>query len=141
MKKINLKVATLEGVVYQDSIDSVSMPTTSGRIGILPGHTSIVSVIAPGEIFIEKDGGRVGLAVTHGFFEVRPSGDVVVMADTADHINDMSIEEIEKAKARVEKMLKNEENLHDVEFAYLENVLSREISRLKIAHKYHKRPH
>jgi len=138
MGKINLKIVTLEGVVYQDFVDAVNIPTTSGRIGILPNHSSLVSILAPGELFIQKGDAKIELAMTTGYFEVRPGSEVVILADTADHIKDMNIIEIEKAKARVEKILKDEENLNDVEFAYWENSLTREISRLKIANKYHK---
>jgi len=138
MGKINLKIVTLEGVVYQDFVDAVNIPTTSGRIGILPNHSSLVSILAPGELFIQKGDAKIELAMTTGYFEVRPGSEVVILADTADHIKDMNIIEIEKAKVRVEKILKDEENLNDVEFAYWENSLTREISRLKIANKYHK---
>jgi F-type H+-transporting ATPase subunit epsilon len=138
MSKINLKVVTLEGIVYQDFVDYISLPTSSGRIGILPNHSSLVSILAPGEMFIQKGDAKIELALTTGYFEVRPGSEVVILADTADHIKDMNIGEIEKAKARVEKLLQDEEKLNDIEFAYLENALTREISRLNIAHKYHK---
>ena len=75
------------------------------------------------------------MAVTGGFIEVRPKSEVVIMADSAERIEEMNIEAIEKAKTRVEEILKDRQNLEDFDFAHLEEALAREIARLKIARK------
>lgn len=139
MDKINLKIVTLERVIYQNTVERVSIPTQAGIITVLPHHVSLVSLLQPGEMIIHKDGAQVVMAMTTGFFEVRPGNEVVIMADSADRIEEMNIEEIQKAKDRVEKVLKEEQNLSDIDYAHLEDVLSREISRLDIAGRYRRR--
>ncbi len=138
MKKIKLKVVTLERVVYSSEVDRLTIPTETGVIGVLPDHVPLISLLAPGELVVHKDGEKIHLAMTTGFIEVRKNSEVIILADTADRVEEMNVEEIRKAKERVEKILKDEQNLSDVEFAHFEDVLGREISRLNIAER-HKR--
>lgn len=135
MSQIDIKLVTLEKTTYQGLVDKVTLPTYVGIITVLPGHQPLVGLLVPGTMIVEANGVSETFAITTGFFEVVPGSRVRVMADTADHINDLDIEEIKKAKARVEQELKDE-NLNDYEVAHLEDVLSREVSRLRIAQEY-----
>ena len=58
---MNLEIVTPEAKVYEDTIDSVVLPTTSGEINILPGHIPLVTEIQAGEIIVSKSGDRSGL--------------------------------------------------------------------------------
>lgn len=134
-EQVDIKLITLEKTTYQGLVDQVTIPTYVGTITVLPGHQPLVGLLVPGTMVVETAGVRETFAITTGFFEIVPGSRVRIMADTADHVNDLDIAEIEKAKARVEQQLKDE-NLNDYEIAHLEDVLSREVSRLRIAEHY-----
>ena len=51
---MNIEIVTPEAKVYEDTIDSVVMPTTSGEIDILPGHIPIVTEVQAGELIVSK---------------------------------------------------------------------------------------
>jgi len=50
---ISLKVLAPNKNVYQGEAEEVILPSTTGQLGILPGHISLVTAIFPLE-FIEK---------------------------------------------------------------------------------------
>ncbi len=61
----------------------VKARTSDGEIGILPGHTPVLAVLAAGELAIEPvSGDRITVNVDGGFFSV-DSNRVVIVADNA----------------------------------------------------------
>ena len=137
-KRIHIIVCTPERVVYERDIKEVYVPTKAGVTGILPKHVGLVSVLDKGALHIKHDEGEEILSIYKGVLEVRPESNVVVLADSADHISEMSEEAIEQAKARVEQAMKEEEGRDAFAYARFEDLLLREISHLNIARKYRK---
>lgn len=137
--KVTVKIVTLERVIYQNEVDSITLPTQAGVITVLANHEPLIGVIAPGPLVITHEGTTTAIAVTSGFFEVQSKSQMTILADTAERISEMNIAEIEKAKARVENLLKEEQHLSDIEFAHLEQVLARETARMEIAKKHHRK--
>lgn len=135
-RKIHLSILTPENTVYENDVDEVFVPTKDGRIGVLPMHVGLVSLIHEGVIKVYLDNKEEEIAVHKGVLEVRKNSQVIILADSAEHVSDMNVEEIEKAKARVEKIMKDYQNKDDVAFARFEDLLAREISRLKVARKH-----
>ena len=85
-----LEIVTPEARVYSDSIDSVVIPTTSGEIGVLPGHIPLLTEVDDGELRVTKNGQTEFLVVGGGFAQVE--GDRVrVLAEHA--INESKIDE------------------------------------------------
>ena len=105
---IQLDIVTPEKKVYSETVDSVVLPTTSGDVGILPGHVTLVTQIKAGELAITKDGSLDLLAVDIGFAEV--IGDTVsVLTEAAIDIEDIDLAAAEEAQKRAEQALKDAE--------------------------------
>jgi F-type H+-transporting ATPase subunit epsilon len=134
-KFIKFSVVMPDRVVYEDSVREINIPTKAGYITVLPQHAGLISTLSFGEMTIRKGGYEVKMAVTSGILEVRPDGTVVVLADTAEHLEDMDVEAIKQAKERAEKILHEQESQDEITFARAEEQLAREIARLKIATK------
>ena len=117
---MNLKIVTPEARVYEDTVDSVVLPTTSGEINILPGHIPLVTEIQGGEIIVSKSGeGGQSLAISKGF--VQCVGDKIsVLAENAIHIDEIDESAVEEAKKRAEEALSTMEKMSDEEIAMLE---------------------
>jgi F-type H+-transporting ATPase subunit epsilon len=61
----------------------VKARTSDGEIGILPGHSPLLAILAEGELAIEPvSGDRISVAVDSGFFSV-DNNRVVIVADNA----------------------------------------------------------
>ncbi|PIX61860.1 ATP synthase F1 subunit epsilon [Candidatus Uhrbacteria bacterium CG_4_9_14_0_2_um_filter_41_50] len=135
MQKINLKIVTPERTVFEDSVDSISVMTEIGEITILPNHAPLVSLLRSGEMRLKDGGNESLLAVSTGLIEVRNENSVVVLADSAERSEELTLEEIEKAKDLAEKRLQEARNQGDVVYADALVHLERELARYKVARK------
>lgn len=137
---INFEIATPERIVYKDSVDSLTLPTREGEITVLPHHIPLVSVLQPGAITVRKGQQEQYIAVSGGFIEVQPQNRVVVLADTAERAEELTIDAIEKARAEAQKVLAEKRTADTGSFALAAAALERELARLKVARK-HRGPH
>jgi F-type H+-transporting ATPase subunit epsilon len=117
---MNLEIVTPEARVYEDTVESVVLPTTSGEINILPGHIPLVTEIQAGEIIVSKSGvGAQSLAISKGFAQC--VGDKIsVLAENAIHIDEIDESAVEEAQNRAEEALATMEKMSDEEIAMLE---------------------
>lgn len=130
--KLSLKIVTPERVVYEDTVDSVTAMTESGEITVLPGHVPLVTNLRSGEMKLMTQGKEQWLAASTGFLEVRGGNEVVILADTAERVEELELEKIEAAKAHAEKLMQ-EKHVDDVSFAMAAAALERELARYKVA--------
>jgi F-type H+-transporting ATPase subunit epsilon len=92
--KIQLEVVTPERRVIAEPVDMVTVPGSNGELGILPGHTPLISQLKTGVLTYVQDGKSFQLHVSGGFVEVRDDL-VAILAEVAERP-----EEIDSAKAR-----------------------------------------
>jgi len=128
---LQLKIITPEGVVKEITADSITLPTESGEITLLPNHIPLVSVLCPGEITVRAGGEEEYLSVSTGFLELH-NNKITVLADTAESVESLVEEEILKAKKRAEDLLAEKRAVADVSFAEAAAALERELVRLKV---------
>ena len=133
---MNFSIVTPNGVVYEDIVEKVTIPTQDGEITILPHHTVLISVLKPGEIKIAKENYEVRLAVSSGVIQVKESGEVYVLADTAERAEDIDVERAEQARKRAEELFLEQDALADIDFARLQAKIEKEMARIQTATKY-----
>lgn len=131
---MNIEIVTPEARVYEDSIESVVMPTTSGEIDILPGHIPIVTEVQAGELIVSKSGTRQSLAISKGFAQC--VGDKIsILAEDAIHIDEIDESAVEEAQKRAEEALATMEKMSDEEVAMLETQISYARAQLLLKQK------
>jgi F-type H+-transporting ATPase subunit epsilon len=119
---LQLQIVTPHGKVYDETIDSVVMPTTTGEIGIMPGHVPLLTELQAGEIAVSKSGTVDHLAVSKGFAQC--IGDAVsILAENAISESEIDENEVEAAKERAQEALKNAEQMSDEELSQLETTI------------------
>lgn len=133
---LHLKITTPERIVFEDEVDQVVLPTMMGDIGVLPHHIPLVSVLSVGELRITRKGQESSLAVSGGFIEVQPNI-VTVLADTAEHAEEIDEQRAEEARKRAERLMK-EKRADATDYAMVAAKLEKELARLRIVKK-HKR--
>ncbi|HAU60049.1 MAG TPA: ATP synthase F1 subunit epsilon, partial [Opitutae bacterium] len=101
---ISLKIVTPSETVYSEEVDHVVVPTSSGKIDVLPNHVPVLDKLIAGDIKVEKDGIAEYLAVGSGFVEVYAEK-VSLLTDQAINVNNTEESEIEEAIQRAEKAL------------------------------------
>ncbi|MDR2673494.1 MAG: ATP synthase F1 subunit epsilon [Opitutaceae bacterium] len=113
---LTLKIVTPEAEVYADTIETVVIPTTTGEIGILPGHIPLLTQVAAGGLRVTKDGRTSELIIGDGFAEIE-ADTVSILAQNAIEEEKIDYEAVEKARQRAEEALKNREKLTPEEIA------------------------
>ena len=92
--------------VFDDTADEIILPSTTGLLGVLPGHISMVTAIDFGVLRVLKNGNWDSIALTGGFAEVE-SNEVTVLVNKAEmgkNIDSGKAEaELEKAKNQLSK--------------------------------------
>ena len=133
---MHIQITTPEKVVLNEDIDSVTIPTTTGEITILPHHIPLVSQIAPGILIMKKGGKEEDFVIQGGFVQITDK-EILILADYAVAGKDVSVAQAEDAKKRAERAMKEKAN--DRDFALAELEFKRAILELKAASR--KRSH
>jgi F-type H+-transporting ATPase subunit epsilon len=126
-EKIHLEIVTPEKQLFSGAVDSVTVPSTTGYLGILPGHAPLLTELGIGEISYVIGDRTDFLFCSWGFGEVLPDR-VVLLAQTAELASDIDEKRAEEAKSRAEKILASKDPGMDFQRAELS--LMRAISRL-----------
>ena len=127
---LHLEIVTAERLVLSDDVDQVNAPTKDGRVGILPRHMPLLTVLTEGELSIIKGGVRTEFAVFGGFMEVLPDR-VTILADACDRSDEIDLERAEDAKRRAEERLASRKSNQDMALA--EADLRRALMQIKMA--------
>ena len=94
---LQLDVITPERRLLSEQADAVTVPGLGGELGILPGHTPLISALQTGVLSYTQGGTTRRLLVSGGFVEVN-NDRVSVLADFAE-----LPEEVDAARARLER--------------------------------------
>jgi F-type H+-transporting ATPase subunit epsilon len=127
---MSLEIVTAERVVLSDEVDQVNVPTKDGRVGILPRHAPLLTVLDTGEMDIIKEGERTPYALSGGFMEVHANR-VTILADTAERADEIDEARAERARQLAEERLAQQLSEQDAVIAEAE--LRRAMVRLRVA--------
>ncbi len=101
---IQLEIVTPDAKVYSEEVDHVVVPTSNGKIDVLPHHVPLIDKLMAGDLKVVKEGNIEYLAVGSGFVEIY-SEKVLVLTDEAIQINERDELEINEAVKRAEAAL------------------------------------
>lgn len=103
--KIALEIVTIERKVWeQEELDLILLPGMNGDLGVKPRHAPVLTTLRPGVIMTRRGTEEEFFAVGGGFADVR--GDkVVVLAEAAEHSDEIDIEQAEEARRRAQEVL------------------------------------
>lgn len=137
MATIKLEIVTAERQVFSDDVTSITAEGTEGQMTILPNHAPLITMLAPGEMVVRKNGEEIYLAISGGFLEVRPDR-VIVLADACERSDEIDLERAAQAKRRAEERLKKP--TPEIDQTRAEAALRRSLVRLRVAEKRRKAP-
>src|SRR5919205_702466 len=100
---IHLEIGTAERTVLSDNVDQINAPGAAGRMGVLPRHEPLMTMLAPGELTIIKNGETTPFAVSGGFMEAPPAG-VTTLADSAQRADEIDEARADAARRRAEEL-------------------------------------
>ena len=103
MAIIKVDVVSAEEHIFSGEAELVSLPGTSGELGIMPGHLPLITLIRPGFVRVHVPGEQEPeqIFVAGGVLEVQPE-QVTVLADTAVRSKDLDEARAKEALAAAE---------------------------------------
>ena len=96
---LTLRVLAPDQSVFDDTAEEIILPSTTGLLGVLPGHISMVTAIDFGVLRVLKNGNWDSIALTGGFAEVE-SNEVTVLVNKAEMGKNI---DLGKAEAELEQ--------------------------------------
>lgn len=138
MAKINFHLVTPERTLLNKELVSLSCPTDLGQITILPNHVPLVANLVPGELVAKSAAGEEHIHVAGGFIQVNPKGQVIVLADAAEHDYEIDLKGAEEAVQRAKQAL-TEVRASSEEYAKVTASLERSLTKLHVAKRHARR--
>jgi F-type H+-transporting ATPase subunit epsilon len=135
---VHVDVVSAEEKIFSGLAEFVALPGESGELGILPGHTPLITRIRPGEVRIKVPNQATDelIFVAGGLLEVQP-GLVTVLADTAIRGHDLDEAKANEARRLAEEALANRQA--GVDYAAAQAELASAIAQLAAIQKLRKR--
>ena len=106
-KVILFDLVSPEQLVFNDKVGMIIVPGRDGDIGVLPGHSKLLSSLRPGRVMVYREDKQLlkSFFVTGGFVEINPEK-CILLAEEIFEMSSLNKNEIEK---QVQE-LKNETN-------------------------------
>ncbi|HUZ87403.1 MAG TPA: ATP synthase F1 subunit epsilon [Candidatus Baltobacterales bacterium] len=104
--KYPLRVVSVERSLFEGEVEFIIANGADGELGVLARHAPLMTILKPGPLRIQETigGPEQVLFVGGGFLEVLPDR-VTVLADVAEHAEEISIERAEEARRRAQEKL------------------------------------
>ena len=119
---VHVDIVSAEESIFSGLAEFVVLPGEAGELGIMPGHTPLLTRIKPGVVRVKTQDGHEELVfVAGGMLEVQPNL-VTVLADTAIRGKDLDEAKAREALQRAEDARRNANS--DMEIAKAEAELS-----------------
>ena len=104
MAELKLDIVTPARRVVSETVDSVTVPTFNGEVGILPAHAPLISQLKSGILSYTTGGTTKRMVVSGGFLEVGAKN-VSILADSAEFAEEINAETARTERAELEKSL------------------------------------
>ena len=129
---MDFELLTLSGTKFSGEAIQVNLTTVDGQMGILPHHEPFVAKVVAGPVVVKPAKGESQVFATYGgLVEVTAANRVRLMADEADHAEDLVASEIEEALARAEDLRAKAKD--KTELANAQALVDRQAVRLGVA--------
>ena len=129
---LTLELVTPDRSVVRESVDEMQIPGTEGYLGVLPGHTPLLTSLQVGELWFRQGGETSYVSVAFGFAEVLPDR-VTILAQIAERAEDIDIERAQEAERRARDRLAK--SATDIDFERARISLMKSLIRLQVASK------
>ncbi len=135
---VHVDIVSAEELIFSGLAEFVVLPGEAGELGIMPGHTPLLTRIKAGTVRVKvPDQAEEELVfVAGGMLEVQPNL-VTVLADTAIRGKDLDEAKALDAKRRAEETMQNKSS--EMEYAKAQAELAEAIAQLAAIQKLRKR--
>jgi F-type H+-transporting ATPase subunit epsilon len=132
-KTVHCDIVSAEHEIFSGAVEMVIATGTMGELGIMPGHTPLLTGIKPGPVLLRLEGGEEQtFFASGGMLEVQPNM-ITILADTAVRADDLDEAAAEMAKEKAEKELSDKAS--DFDFTKAQANLTEAAAQLRTIRK------
>ena len=104
---LSFDLVSPEQLIFSDKVGMIIVPGKEGDIGVLPGHSKLLSSLRPGRVLVfgESKDLLKSFFVSGGFVEINPEK-CIVLAEEVDEMNALE-------KSSIEQQMRGLENETD----------------------------
>ncbi|MEK7577410.1 MAG: ATP synthase F1 subunit epsilon [Patescibacteria group bacterium] len=132
MNTFQFDIITPQRKAFSDAVNSVSVPTSNGTIGVLSRHEELFTALTEGEVKVTMGTKEFFLSIGGGFMEVR-DGVVTVLVSRAVHADEINEQEIKKAIEMASQLIARKSAQDERATALA--MLRRSMLDLKVSHR------
>ena len=113
MSTIAFDLVSPEQLLYNDEVGMIIVPGKDGDIGVLPGHSKVLSSLRPGRVMIYGEDKNLlkSFFISGGFVEIN-SEKCIVLAEGIDEMNSLDKSIIEKELQKLESQDSDESKVN-----------------------------
>ncbi len=126
---LDVEIVTPERIILQAQVDELNVPSEWGYIGILPGHTPLLTILGQGELMYRQNTAQHYMSLFWGYMEVNDDK-VTILAEVAEPDAEIDRARAESARDRAEDRLRRIQD-SDVDFDRARSALTRAMTRLQ----------
>ncbi len=139
-QQIHIDIVSAQSAIFSGEAQMVFATGQLGEMGILPGHTPLLTNLKPGQIrVVLSDGEEEVFYVSGGVLEVQPNK-VSVLSDTA--LRALDIDEAAAEQARQDAEMAMQQRGSEFDYSKAATELARAVAQIRavkqIRHKYGK---
>ena len=127
---LTLEFVTPDRAVVREAVDEVQVPGSQGYLGVLPGHTPLLTALQVGEMWFRQGDRKSYSAIAFGFAEILPAR-VTILAQVAERAEEVDVERAREAERRARDRLAR--SAVDIDFERARIALMKSIIRLQVA--------
>jgi len=97
MATISFDLVSPEKLLFNDDVGIIIVPGKDGDIGVLPGHSKVLSSLRPGRVMVYGEDKNLlkSFFITGGFVEINPEK-CIVLAEGINEMNDLDKNSIQQ---------------------------------------------
>ena len=137
MSHLTIELVTPDHSVVHEEVDEIQIPGAQGYLGVLPGHTPLLTTLQVGELWFRQGEEKVFVSVAFGFAEILPDR-VIILAQLAERAEEIDVARAEAAQARARERLNTP--TAEVDFERARIALMKSLIRLQVASRVRVHP-
>lgn len=131
---VHCSIVSAEEEIFSGKVEMVVATGTMGELGIMPGHTALLSGIKPGPVKLILEGGEEDFFfASGGYIEVQPTT-ITILADTAVRADNLDEAAALEAQKKAERELADQKA--DFDYSRVQADLQDQVAMLRTVRKF-----
>lgn len=131
MSKFMLEIVTPDKRFFEDEVEMVIVRGQEGDLGILKGHTPLVTPLDIGRIKIKQNGEFREAAIAQGYVEIAKEKTTII-TDSSEWPDEININRAKEAKTRAQEKLHQKKD-SEIDLFRAEIALRKALNRINVA--------